>query len=223
MQLAVYLLIWLGVAAFAPLQSVAAQDSPECTMVVSGESVQAALQRIGPTQSEVLARLVYAEGLATGFPDDALIYEGIAWGVMNRVRLGQASPSLKRRYGDGVAGVIFKKGQFNPAISPRSKFSKEFLCPQAPARWQMAVAAANKALDGSSNPFMGTACAWEERHALSLVVNFYYPQSSQARGPLPPWEGSQELELVENVTIGGRTLSTDRIRFYRLTRPPGDI
>ena len=65
--------------------------------------------------------------------------------------------------------------------------------------------------------------AWERAHDLSLVVNFYYPSSVQARGPLPPWEGDPELELVQEVDLGGPPLPLERIRFYRLTRVPPDI
>ncbi|MEI2780996.1 MAG: hypothetical protein V9H25_06920 [Candidatus Competibacter sp.] len=89
----------------------------------------------------------------------AACYQAIAWGVMNRVRLGEASSAMRRRYGDGVAGVIFRKGQFNPAVSPRSPFSRDFLCPQDSARWGLAMEAAQIALRGRDNPFIQTA--WE--------------------------------------------------------------
>ncbi len=195
--------------------------TPQCVTIVEGETIQTALMASNPRQDELLTRLVYAEGLSSGFPDDALVYEAIAWGVMNRVRMSEASPTLKKRYGNGIAGVIFRKGQFNPAVSPRSQFSKEFLCPKDPARWQLAATAADKAMDGSDNPFLRNA--WEKDHDLSLVVNFYYPQSIQASGPLPPWEGSQELEFVDHVEFNGEVLPPNRVRFYRLARPPGDI
>ena len=211
----------LSVGASALLLPTIGGAAPECVKIVQGETIQAALLRSNPRQDELLTRLVYAEGLSSGFPDDALVYEAIAWGVMNRVRLSEASTALKKRYGNGIAGVIFRKSQFNPAVSPRSQFSKEFLCPKDPARWQIAATAAKMALDGSDNPFMQNA--WEKDHGLSLVVNFYYPQSLQARGPLPPWEGSQELEFVDRVEFNGAVLPPDRVRFYRLARPPADI
>lgn len=194
---------------------------PACLKLGKGESVQSAVMQTEPGAEALLARLVYAEGLSTGFPDDALVYRAIAWGVVNRVRLGESSPSLRRRYGDGVAGVIFRKGQFNPAVSPRSPFSKDFLCPNDPGRWPMAVQAARLALQGKDNPFIRTP--WEQAHGLSLVVNFYYPQSVQARGRLAPWESSPELAFIGDVVIGDEVLSAERIRFYRLTRPPKDV
>jgi hypothetical protein len=214
-------LIKLGMITVVSLPLAFGQINPECVVIGDGETAQSALLQAEPTQEEILARLIYADGLSTGFPDDTLVYEAIAWGVMNRVRLGEASPSMKRRYGSGIIGVVFKKGQFNPAVSPRSQFSKHFLCPKEPARWQIAAAAAEKALTGRDNPFIQTT--WEKDHDLSLVVNFYYPQSSQARGPLPPWEGSPELEFVDHVVFDGRILPPAHIRFYRLSTPPRDI
>lgn len=194
---------------------------PKCVVIGQGETVQFAVMGANPASEELLARLAYAEGLSTGFPDDPLVYEAIAWGVMNRVRLGEVSAKMQRRYGSGVSGVIFRKGQFNPAVSARSRFSKDFLCPQNPGRWAIAVEAARKSLTGKGSPFIQSA--WEKANGISLVVNFYYPQSPQARGPLPPWEGSPALKFIGDISIGGVVLSAERIRFYRLTNPPGDI
>jgi hypothetical protein len=95
------------------------------------------------------------------------------------------------------------------------------LCPEDNNRWKLAVAATETALAGESNPFVQTP--WEKTHGLSLVVNFYYPNSVQARGPLAPWEGDRGLEFIGDVAMGGDLLPAARIRFYRLTRPPGDI
>lgn len=194
---------------------------PTCLHRSKSETIEAAILRGSPSATELLARLAYAEGRSTGFPEDPLVYEGIAWGVMSRVRLGQASAQMRRRFGDGVAGVIFRKGQFNPAISPRSPYSSEFLCPRDQASWRLAFDAATKAIRGNGNPFVQTR--WEQAHRLSLVVNFYYPASNQAKGPLAPWEGSPGLELIGPVPMEGGILHPERIRFYRLTQPPGDV
>ena len=169
----------------------------------------------------MLARLAYAEGRSTGFPDDPLVYRGIAWGVMNRVRLAAASPSMRRQFGSGIGGVAFRKGQFNPAVSPRSPFSKDFLCPRDPEGWRHAGKAAAEALAGEGNPFLATP--WERRTGLALVVNFYYPSSMQAKGPYAPWEGSGSLAFVGDVGIGAAVLPATRIRFYRLGVPPRDV
>jgi hypothetical protein len=205
----------LLIAITVPIRVALAADTPLCTATRQGQSVQAALMKVNPSEAELLARLAYAEGISTGFPDDPRVYEAIAWGVMNRVRLAEVSPQMRRRYGSGVAGVIFRKGQFNPAVSLRSPFSKAFLCPDDDGRWKLAVAAVDAALAGET--------PWEKTHALSLVVNFYYPSSVQARGPLAPWEGDRGLDFIGDVSIGEGVLPAERIRFYRLTRPPGDI
>ena len=194
---------------------------PACLAVGGRETIQSAVLNTRPEPAELLGRLVYAESRSTGFADDGGVYQAIAWGVMNRVRLGEASSAMRRRYGDGVAGVIFRKGQFNPAVSPRSPFSRDFLCPQDSARWGLAMEAAQTALRGRDNPFIQTA--WERRHGLSLVVNFYYPGSSQARGPLAPWEGDGGLRFIGAVSVGGTVLRAERVRFYRLATPPDDV
>lgn len=198
-----------------------AADLPVCLTRAADETPRAAVMKVQPTDEELLARLVYAEGRSTGFADDPRVYQGIAWGVMNRVRLSAVSASARRQYGGGVAGVIFQPKQFNPAVSPRSAFSRDFLCPRDAGRWQLAMDAARVALGGRDNPFIQTP--WERQRGLSLVVNFYYPQSSQARGPLAPWEGSRALRFIGDVSIDGDVPSAERIRFYRLAQPPGDL
>ena len=211
------LALWLLLFVAPP--ALASEPLPTCLAVEKGKTIKAATT--GAPPEELLARLVYGESHSTAFPDDPLVYQGIAWGVMNRVRLGDASARMRKRYGKGVAGVIFRKSQFNPAVSPRSPFSKDFLCPKTPARWRLAMESARQALQGQQNPLIQTA--WEKRHGLSLVVNFYYPQSIQARGPVPPWEGSPELTFIGDVAMDGGVLPAKRVRFYRLARPPKDI
>jgi hypothetical protein len=199
-----------------------ALDRPAClTRSDSKKSVESLVAACQMNDHELLARLVFAEGLSTGFGDDPMVYEAIAWGVMNRVRLGEASQGMRRAYGRGISGVIFKKGQFNPAVSKKSPFAKAFLCPDNPRRWIMAKNAAGIAIAGSNNPFIQTP--WEKRHGLSLVVNFYYPRSIQARGPEAPWEESKSLRFIGDLSVDGKVLSASRVRFYRLNQPPGDL
>jgi hypothetical protein len=194
---------------------------PACLSLAPGKSIESVFMAGGTEPLELLARLVYAESIATGFGDDPLVQQAIAWGVMNRVRLGDRSPSMQRTYGRGIQGVIFKRGQFNPAVSERSPFSREFLCPADGERWRLARAAAETALYGRGNPLIMTL--WEREHSLSLVVNFYYPQSTQAKGPLAPWEGNQALRFVGDVPMGEKVLPASRVRFYRLAHPPPDL
>ena len=199
----------------------AAADVPKCLAREPSDTVEytAAKARLSP--KELLARLVYAEALSTGFGDDPLVHEAIAWGVMNRVWLAERSESMKKSFGSGIRGVVFRKGQFNPAVSPRSPFSKDFLCPKEPALWRFALEAAAKAMTGERNPLIQTP--WEHENHLSLVVNFYYPRSVQAKGPYPPWEGGGALEFIGDVMIGDRLLPAEHVRFYRLARPPADL
>lgn len=207
------MITWLAAAAFAAL--------PVCLERPPDTSNAAVIRAAEVPNEEILARLAFAEGVSTGFPDDPLVYRAIAWGVMNRVRLAERSASAAAAYGRGIDGVTFAKGQFNPAISTRSQFSKLFLCPNHEARWALATAAATEALAGDDNPFVATD--WERQHGLSLVVNFYYPRSVQARGPLAPWESSPDLVFIGDVALGDQTLPADRVRFYRRTSPPADV
>ncbi len=211
----------LAVVLIISPQRAVGDSLPACLAVGGQDSIRSTALKTRPEPAELLGRLVYAESRSTGFADDGGVYQAIAWGVMNRARLGEASSAMRRRYGDGVARVIFRKGQFNPAVSPRSPFSRDFLCPQDSARWSLATEAAQTALRGRDNPFIQTA--WERRHGLSLVVNFYYPGSSQARGPLAPWEGDGGLRFIGAVAVGGTVLPAERVRFYRLATPPDDV
>lgn len=212
----VYLLSSL---AFTPVASAA--DLPACLSRIATETTQAATLRARPSEQELLARLTYAESRSTGFADEPRVYRGIAWGVMNRVRLGEVSPSARRQYGRGLSGVIFHPRQFNPAVSPRSSFSRDFLCPKHSDHWNIAMDAAATALRGQGNPFLQTP--WEQRHGRSLVVNFYYPRSPQARGPLAPWEGSRALRFIGDPPPDSDLPNAQQVRFYRLTRPPRDF
>jgi len=198
-----------------------AADMPTCLSRDPSDSANFVTAKAKLSQKELLARLVYAEALSTGFGDDPLVHEAIAWGVMNRVRLAERSESMKRSFGSGIRGVIFKKGQFNPAVSPQSPFSRDFLCPKERTLWRLALDAAGKAMGGEKNPFI--QIPWEREHHLSLVVNFYYPKSVQAKGPYPPWEGGGSLEFIGDVLIGDKLLPAEHIRFYRLARPPTDL
>jgi len=211
----------ISLLCLAPALSAGAADVPKCLARDSSDSIEFVATKAKLSQKELLARLVYAEALSTGIGDNPLVHEAIAWGVMNRVRLAERSESMKKSFGSGTRGVIFKKGQFNPAVSRKSPFSRDFLCPKESTLWRMALDAAEKAMAGEKNPLIQTP--WEQENNLSLVVNFYYPKSVQAKGPYPPWEGGGGLEFIGDVMIGDKLLPAEHIRFYRLARPPADL
>ncbi len=217
----VHILILMTILMICFLPSASAQDRPACLSCEGSSTIEAVIASLEIADQEVLARLVYAESTSTGFADSPDVHEAIAWGVMNRVRLGQRSTSMKRAYGAGIKGVIFKKGQFNPAVSRRSPFSRDFLCPGDSIRWGISYMAAQKAIQGEGNPFIQTP--WEKEHDVSLVVNFYYPGSIQAKTPLAPWESAKGLKFIGDVLINSHVLPSTQVRFYRLTRPPADI
>lgn len=209
-------LLWLLVGP----RTAAAQDC--LTRQQPDEPARAVVARAQVSEAEVLARLVHAEAISTGFPEDPAVYRAIAWGTVSRVRLAARSPTAARAYGQGVSGVVFHPGQFNPAISTRSAFGVHFLCPTPGARWDWARAAAEEALAGVGNPFLHTP--WEKAQGLSLVVNFYYPASVQARGPLAPWEGSAQLTFLDgSAATGSAPVPPEQVRFYRLSQPPADL
>jgi len=214
-------ILLIGLLCLVPALCAAADGMPKCLAREPSDTVEYVAAKAKLSPKELLARLVYAEALSTGFGDDPLVHEAIAWGVMNRVRLAERSESLKRSYGSGIRGVVFKKGQFNPAVSPKSQFSKDFLCPKERALWRMALEAAVKAMAGERNPLVQTM--WEQENGLSLVVNFYYPKSVQAKGTHAPWEGGGGLEFIGDVMIGDKLLPAEHVRFYRLARPPADL
>ncbi len=207
--------MWLcmAVAMAAPL--------PDCVERAEGQTTEQAMRQATVDERELLARLTYAESISTEHRDDPLVYKGIAWGTMNRVRLGMHSKAAAGRYGSGVWGVVFQPGQFNPAVSKRSRFSRLFLCPSDQAAWDLAQAAADEALKGENNPFLQTD--WEERYGVSLVVNFYYPDSTQAKGPLAPWENDGNLVFTGPVPTPDGMIDADKVRFYRLRKVPKDF
>ena len=212
---------FMALAFLAEATPAFADGMPVCLKSDGKTGTEAIMAAEAVDDREILARLTYAESLSTGFGDDPLVSEAIAWGVMNRVFLGERSRCMRQAFGEGIRGVIFKKGQFNPAISPRSRFSKAFLCPDQAGRWLMAARAADTAIQGVNNPFIQTP--WELKNGLALVVNFYYPASTQAKGPFPPWEKNKSLRFIGDLPLHGQVLPASRVRFYRMEKPPADL
>ena len=97
-------ILLVGFLVIAPVLCAAADVAPKCLERDPSDSVEYVAAKAKLSPKELLARLVYAEALSTGFGDDPLVHEAIAWGVMNRVRLAEHSASSKRSYGSGIRG-----------------------------------------------------------------------------------------------------------------------
>jgi hypothetical protein len=170
--------------------------TPECFENVQTNTLQY-LEKNQILEKEILTRLIFAEGISTNYfahedcrEKGSHIFEAIAWGVMSRVRMSEHDKSWAHKYGKGIKGVIFKKNQFNPAISLKSRFHHLFMCPsldgQFKKHWQWAQAAANTAMNNSAHsPFIQSK--WEKENSVSLVSHFYYPLSTQATKSYPDW------------------------------------
>ena len=223
---------WFAVLFFVTSGLYAANSSQEVTskpscLERSGQDAQEPYRKAGIGERELLARLVYAEGISTNFAGDAecgawgeTIFTAIAWGVMNRVRLAESQPRFRSAFGTGIQGVIFKKRQFNPAVSTRSPFSKLMLCPSSDQRfvnlWPLAVAAVRAPLDEpAANPFLFSAA--EKSSGISRVTYFYYPKSVQATKDPPSWADPKAsgTRFVLDVTIAGQRVSNSCIHFFR--------
>jgi hypothetical protein len=200
---------------------------PACLQRVGQQSNQDVIEKAKISDHEILSRLVFAEGISTNFgshdvckSQSSMIFESIAWGVMNRVRISEKIPAFQKEFGKGIVGVVFKPGQFNPAVSKRSQFSKFFLCPSdAPGwaeNWRKAEESAQRAIQSpSENPFLETD--WERQNGMSWVVQFYYPKSIQATLVPPHWAdvSKNSKTFVRKVQINGSLLSTECIWFFR--------
>ncbi len=201
---------------------------PKCFERTEGEVPTQVFERqsVQLSESEILTRLIFAEGISTGFSHQTEcrelgpeIFKSIGYGVRARVEMGQNSSSAKKRFGDSYQSVIFKKGQFNPAVSSRSKYSEYFLCPQKhnswPTYWNWATLAAEEVIDGKvMSPLLIND--FEKSTGLSLVSHFYYPSSSQATPSGPSWRDNSKR--IENLLVDGKQIPHTCIEFFRLER-----
>lgn len=169
------------------------------------------------SDQELLGRLVLAEGTSSGVAENAQcephwreIYQAIAWGV--RARLAHGG------YGKGLRGVIFKPGQFRPAISERSRFASLFLCPDPSPRWREVLKLVHEVVRApiTASPFLQDAGAQaaERSSGVSRVNQFYYPLSSQATAQPPAW-AQKHTQRVRGLKVGGRLIPDECIWFYR--------
>lgn len=198
------------------------------------------MNRSIPNSTELLARLIYAEGISTQFSrycesQGKAIFEAIGWGVVSRLRI-----ELAKGLRTTLRQEILAPGQYNPSTSLKSPFRKYFACPSIEdpkndfkSYWNWARAAAEKAVKHpEQNPFLKTSCKdlndkdyqrcltqqeWERKYEISLVTNFFYPRSTQA-GVVPPWAQVKDYHLVRGLVVNGTPLSeasTSCIQFFR--------
>ena len=194
-------------------------------------------------EKEILIRLVLAESLNTNYFLDPkcvdqgpLITKGIAWGAMNRVRLG-------RREWDSVRKTVFAANQFAPAVSNLSIFADLFTCPTLveqsenqmnelmheqkkrfeafakktkradlyekyiPLTLQFAKSAADEAFEGNPEKNPFTAAKVQWP-----VINFYYPLSDDVKYGNPDWNRCNQP--LDNIEIDGKRLDPYCIRFF---------
>ncbi|UXR66129.1 cell wall hydrolase [Bdellovibrio bacteriovorus] len=205
-----------------PLSKVISE--PACLKRAADESNEDLAKQHKLTDFEILARLVFAEGISTNLEKcdkyGASLFESLAWGVENRVALAKASPAYAKMFGSGIQGVIFKKAQFNPAVSKKSSYSKLFLCPTEHPEWKKywaySTQAADKVMqDPKQNPFLK---AGPQKHGVSAVTHFYYPHSSQATQPPVAWadlsKSAAKKAYVKAVSIDGHAYSNECVQFF---------
>ncbi len=190
-------------------------STPACLTRKNDESNEEIVQREKLTDFEVLARLVFAEGISTNLDkcskyEDSL-FASLAWGVQNRVALADAQPRYAKQFGKGLHGVIFKKAQFNPAVSKKSSYSKLFLCPSEHPQWQKFWELSKKAAD--------QALSHPQKNPLpKSVTHFYYPQSTQATNPPVAWadlnKDAAKKAYMKDVKIEGTRYSNECIQFF---------
>jgi hypothetical protein len=161
---------------------------PKC-LSKSEQSIQKTAEDAWLDENDVFTRLVFTEGISAFEASESCqkksknIFQLIAWGVWSRKELAP-------RFGKDLKGVIFKKGQFNPAVSLKSKYSDYFLCPEKYEKfntyWKEAEAAVKMVVNNSSlTPFKNP------------VTHFYYPKSRQATAKPPEWADIKSKNFVK--------------------------
>lgn len=195
------------------------------------------------TEKDLLTRLVFAETLSTNYFLDpqcdgqgASIAKAIAWGVMNRVRMGNPNWNSVRK-------AAFAPNQFAPAISSKSIFSDLFTCPNLlqqdetrmnerikeqknrfenhakkinreifyskyiPMTFKFAKAATEEAFHGGIDKN-----PFVKSGVPSPVLNFYYPLSDDVKDLNPDWNRCNQP--LDKVDIDGTRLNPHCARFF---------
>lgn len=141
------------------------------------------------SEQEVMARLVYAETLATncqGVPTNGIM-NGIATVISNRIKKGGV-------YGSGIRGVVFQPSQFNSSLSTKYSRSKlkEFLCPAPGREWEQAKNATARALDPSAPNYLGSD---------KIVMTYYYKHFLPKVVVGPKWSNPESEKRVRRAGL----------------------
>ncbi|WP_413289465.1 hypothetical protein [Bdellovibrio sp. HCB337] len=153
-------------------------------------------EKAGLSKEELLARLIYSEGLSTGYwkkkcnaNTDDDIMKNIGWGIMNRVKT-RASTTL-----DAYSDVIFGKNQFRTSFSRAraNPFANAFLCP---LKSQKYLDGATEKVDAKelykkTQAIAESIIAEYERSGIPTtykgITNFFYPYSEFFGEIRPEW------------------------------------
>ncbi|MBX9766439.1 MAG: hypothetical protein K2X47_04130 [Bdellovibrionales bacterium] len=206
------------------------ERDPICIEASATSSLENQFHSLNIEPSELLARLVWAESeslisgptaLAEKCEAQFVTYaKAIAWTVRARVELAKRNANLKKKFGSDWYGVVFKKDQFNPAVSKKSNFRKFFVCPQKSTRflkyWFAVRELADKVTDKHTlSPLVTTP--FERSEGYSLIAHLYYPLSLQATTTPPTWvtQFKQAKQEVRSLKLDGLTLNNACLWMFR--------
>lgn len=206
------------------------ERDPICMENAASPSLESQFHHLSIEPAELLARLVWAEmeSLISGpnaKPNKcAAKFEtyakAIAWTVRARVELSKRYPHLRKQFGADWYGVVFKKDQFNPAISKKSEYRKFFICPQKSPRflkhWKGTHELADKVTDKHTlSPLVTTPLELSEGY--SLIAHLYYPLSQQTTKIPPEWVTALERtkQNVRELKFDGITLGDECLWLFR--------
>lgn len=146
------------------------------------------------TNSEVLARLIYAESLSTGFWKGRCkansaqdIFTTIGWGIMNRVQ--------KSRSSDPYYATIFAKSQFGTSFyatpAKDNPFSRAFLCPLSAKDYLPKSFSADELFAQAQKTADDIIGEYGESKTIPAgykgITNFFYPRSEFYGELRPGW------------------------------------
>lgn len=148
---------------------------------------------------EVLGRLIYSEGLATGFfaqkcksPSADSLMEAIGWVVLNRV--DKYSPRRDDPKSDALFHVVFAKNQFATSFRGKSNpFARAFLCPLEAQKYLESVKSTDNAYSiyQQAKEIAAKLLDKYQRGGIdvrfSKLNHFFFPYSESGGGKRPTW------------------------------------